>query len=244
MIAGTTEIVGSLLVTFGFDSIIAAIACSLEPASLGFGSVGRVGLERPVLFAALPVALTAVTVLFYWNPGAGAPRGRNRVLMIVSRVLIAILLITASAGPYLVNVDQSTGDPEVHLLVDDSASMDIYDTDPAAIADSIEAEGVPVRQTTVASGGSSPLGDEVLRSIETGSHVVLLSDGQVTTDGGWGRQSISPPNRMSLSVLSMWSRREQNVSSLSTPPRRRRSGPQSRFASPSAVSARRAQSSR
>lgn len=176
----------ALALVLDLGSIVAGITHSLGPASLGLGSFGRVGVERPLLFATLPVALAAVTVLFYLNPGPSAPRGRTRRLMVISRVCIAVLLITASAGPYLVNVDRSAGDPEVHLLVDESASMDIYDTDPEAIADSIEAEGVPVRQTTIASGASSPVGDEVLRGIETGSHVVLLSDGRVTSGRSLG----------------------------------------------------------
>ena len=150
-------------------------------AALGaVGSIGPVGFERPLFFAALPVALAAVAVLFYWNVGPGAPTGRTRALMIAARVLVAILLVTAAAGPYVVDVSRSVGEPEVQLLVDDSASMDVYDADAESIAGSIEAEGVPVRRTTIASGESSPIGDEVLRSIEAGSHVVLLSDGRVT----------------------------------------------------------------
>ncbi|CCQ37393.1 von Willebrand factor type A domain protein [Natronomonas moolapensis 8.8.11] len=146
----------------------------------GVAALGAVGFERPLFFLALPVALAAVAVLFYWNVGSGAPTGRTRTLMIATRVLVAVLLVTAAAGPYVVDVSRSAGEPEVQLLVDDSESMDVYDVDAESIAESIEAEGVPVRRTTVASGASSPIGDEVLRSIEAGSHVVLLSDGRVT----------------------------------------------------------------
>ena len=166
--------------------ILAGMRAAVTGASRGVaalgavGSIGPVGFERPLFFAALPVVLAAVAVLFYWNVGPGAPTGRTRALMIAARVLVAVLLVTAAAGPYVVDVSRSVGEPEVQLLVDDSASMDVYDADAESIAGSIEAEGVPVRRTTIASGESSAIGDEVLRSIEAGSHVVLLSDGRVT----------------------------------------------------------------
>ncbi|WP_181692693.1 VWA domain-containing protein [Natronomonas sp. LN261] len=182
------------------------------------GSIGPVGFERPLLIAALPVALAAVALAFYWNVGPGAPTGRTRTLMIVSRVLLAVLLVTAAAGPYVVDVSRSVGDPEVQLLVDDSASMDAYDADAAAIADSIEAEGVPVRRTTIATGESSPIGDEVLRSVEAGSHVLLLSDGRVTEGRSLGAAvDVAAERNATISTLRIDPARAERLVTLEAP---------------------------
>ena len=144
------------------------------------GFVGPVGVERAAVFAVLPVALAAIAVVFHWNVGPAAPTGRTRRLMVVARVLVAVFLVTAAAGPYVVERGHAAGDPAVRLLVDDSASMDVYDTDPTAIADAITDQGVSVTRTTIATNESSPIGDEVLREIRADTHVVLLSDGRVT----------------------------------------------------------------
>ena len=186
----------------GAGAVIAAAAP--VRATTALGAVGPVGFERPLFFAALPVALAAVAVLFYWNVGPAAPTGRTRTVMIASRVLVALLLVTAAAGPYVVETDRSVGDPEVNLLVDDSASMDVYDADADAIADAIEAEGVPVRRTTIASGESSPIGDEVLRSVEAGTHVVLLSDGRVTEGRSLGSATdVAAERNATISALAL-----------------------------------------
>ena len=155
-------------------------AVGVETVTSAGGLVGPVGVERAAVFAVLPIALAAIVVLFRWNVGPAAPTGRTRRLMLAARVLVAVLLVTAAAGPYVVETGQSAGDPAVRLLVDDSASMDVYDADPASIADGIAAEGVPVSRTTIATNESSPIGDEVLRGVRANSHVVLLSDGRVT----------------------------------------------------------------
>lgn len=144
------------------------------------GAIGPVGVERAIVFAVLPVALAATIVLFRWNVGPAAPTGRTRRLMVASRILVAVLLVTAAAGPYVVDESRSVGDPAVHLLVDESASMDVYDADATAIADAIEEQGVSVSRTTIATNESSPIGDELLRGIEANAHIVLLSDGRVT----------------------------------------------------------------
>jgi uncharacterized protein YegL len=146
----------------GVTAVPSAVGVETVPSAVGVetvtsagGLVGPVGVERAAVFAVLPIALAAIVVLFRWNVGPAAPTGRTRRLMLAARVLVAVLLVTAAAGPYVVETGQSVGDPAVRLLVDDSASMDVYDADPASIADGIAAEGVPVSRTTIATNESS-----------------------------------------------------------------------------------------
>ena len=196
----------------------AASVGAVETASAAAGVVGPVGVERAAFFAALPVALAAVVVLFRWNVGPAAPTGRTRRLMIASRILVAVLLVTAAAGPYVVDENRSVGEPEVHLLVDESASMDVYGADATAIADSIEAEGVPVRRTTIATDESSPIGDELLRGVEANAHVVLLSDGRVTEGRGLGSAvDVAVERNATISTLRLEPTRTERLVDVEAP---------------------------
>lgn len=144
-------------------------------------ALGPVHLARPLVLLALPLALAAVAYLVVRGRDPEAPlAGRRRWLLLGSRLLLVSALVVAAAGPYTVAVEETTADPEVHLLVDRSASMDVFDADVDAIAAGIEAEGVAVRRTTVADGEQSALGDGVIANLERGSTVLLVSDGRTT----------------------------------------------------------------
>ncbi|MEF8841390.1 MAG: VWA domain-containing protein [Haloarculaceae archaeon] len=140
-----------------------------------------VGVALPLVLAALPVALALVAWLTFRlrGPGGGWSR-RRRLVLFASRALVVGCLVVAAAGPYTVVSQTTPGDPRVRMLVDESASMEVTGADPEGLAAAIEAEGVPVTSSVVASGNTSRIGDAVVANVDRGASVLLVSDGQVT----------------------------------------------------------------
>jgi hypothetical protein len=140
-----------------------------------------VGVALPLVLAALPVALALVAWLTFRLRGAGGDWSRRRRLVLfASRVVVVVCLVGAAAGPYTVVSQTTPGDPRVRMLVDESASMEVVGADPEGLAAAIEAEGVPVTRSVIASGNTSHIGDAVVANVDRGASVLLVSDGQVT----------------------------------------------------------------
>ncbi|WP_372911953.1 VWA domain-containing protein [Salinigranum sp.] len=143
-----------------------------------------VGLERPLALVALPVVLVALWWLVVRGEGTASTRSRRLVL--ASRVVVAVLLVTAAAGPYTVVTRETTGDPRVTLLADRSESMAVNENVTDRLATRIEEQGVPVTVATVADGTQSPIGDGVAANLRENGSVVLVSDGRVTSGRSLG----------------------------------------------------------
>ncbi|WP_136588959.1 VWA domain-containing protein [Salinigranum halophilum] len=137
-----------------------------------------VGLERPLALVALPVVLAALWWLVMRGEGTASTRSRR--LVFASRVLVAVLLVTAAAGPFTVVTRETTGDPRVTLLADRSESMQVNQNVTERLATNIEEEGVPVTVATIGDGTQSRIGDGVAANLRENGSVVLVSDGQVT----------------------------------------------------------------
>lgn len=138
-----------------------------------------VGLERPLFLLALPVGVAVLWALV-WYRARGTASGRSRRWFFAARVLTVALLVVSAAGPYTVQSAETLGDPRVTLLVDRSDSTAVSPQRADRLASAIEAAGVPVTTTTIASGGSSPVGDGVAANLRENGSVLLLSDGRVT----------------------------------------------------------------
>ncbi|WP_142856767.1 VWA domain-containing protein [Salinigranum halophilum] len=137
-----------------------------------------VGLERPLALVALPVVLAALWWLVMRGEGTASTRSRR--LVFASRVLVAVLLVTAAAGPFTVVTRETTGDPRVTLLADRSESMQVNQNVTERLATNIEEEGVPVTVATIGDGTQSRIGDGVAANLRENGSVVLVSDGRVT----------------------------------------------------------------
>ena len=137
-----------------------------------------VGLERPLALVALPLALVALWWLVLRGDGTASTRSRR--LLFVSRVVVALLLVTAAAGPYTVVTRETTGDPRVTLLADRSESMAVNENVTDRLASRIEEQGVPVTVATVGDGTRSRIGDGVAANLRRNGSVVVVTDGQVT----------------------------------------------------------------
>jgi hypothetical protein len=138
-----------------------------------------VGLARPLLLLALPLGLLAVWA-FVYRRATGTASTRSRRLLTLSRVVVVCCLVVAAAGPYTVERKQTTGEPRVTLLVDESDSMNVLPDTGDRLADAIEAEGVPVTTATIGQGTRSPVGDGIAANLRENGTVVVVSDGQVT----------------------------------------------------------------
>ncbi|MFB6161176.1 MAG: VWA domain-containing protein [Haloferacaceae archaeon] len=144
-------------------------------ATLG-GTV--VGLEAPAALALAPVAVVAVAALVFYRADGTAGR-RSRILLFAARATVALLVVAAVAGPYTVATRETTGDPRVTLLVDESESMAVLGS-ADGLAEDVEEQGVPTTVSTVGNGTRSRLGDGVAANLRENGSVVVVSDGRVT----------------------------------------------------------------
>lgn len=146
------------------------------------------GFERPVALLALPVIVAAVWWLTLRGDGTASMRSRR--LLFGARVVIALLLVVAAAGPYTVVTRETTGDPRVTLLADRSDSMQVNENVTEQLATRIEErEGVPVTVATIGDDTRSPIGDGIAANLRENGSVVVVSDGQVT--GGRSLGSVA-----------------------------------------------------
>jgi hypothetical protein len=141
-----------------------------------------VGLERPALLVALPVAVVLLALLVRYR-ATGTASTRSRRLLLASRVVVATLIVVAAAGPFTVVTMETQGDPTVSLLVDRSDSTAVSPDVAENLATAIEDEGVPVTTSTIAQGTDSRIGDGIAANLRENGSVVVLSDGQVTGGG-------------------------------------------------------------
>lgn len=101
-----------------------------------------------------------------------------RLFMLFTRSLMALMLLVAFARPFTTVTEETHGDPVIKVLVDNSVSMDVFGERLEAVKKALP--GKPLDITQVAAGERSPLGDGILKSIEGGDNLLLLSDGRAT----------------------------------------------------------------
>lgn len=100
-----------------------------------------------------------------------------RFWVYMSRLLITALIALALATPYVEMPQEQSGNPQITLLIDESLSMNVMDTQFVSSLQSSLEERIPTTVRTIASGEQSDLGDSILDNLEPGSHVLLISDG-------------------------------------------------------------------
>ncbi len=175
-----------------------------------------VGLEHPLAFVAVPIVLAALWWLVLRGEGTAATRSRR--LVFASRVLVAVLLVTAAAGPYTVVTRETTGDPRVTLLADRSESMQVNGNVTDRLATRIEEQGVPVTVATIADGTQSPIGDGIAANLQENGSVVLVSDGQVTQGRSLGSAAdLASSLNASISTVDLETREPERYVTVSGP---------------------------
>lgn len=100
-----------------------------------------------------------------------------RRAVLVLRSLVFIFLVIALATPFHMAEKTVDGDLEITLLVDRSASMEIFDkTIAGKLADDLE-QFVPTTVLDIATADNSPLGDGILNNLQGGDNLLIVSDG-------------------------------------------------------------------
>ncbi len=140
----------------------------------------RAGLQQPLALVALPVAVLLLGWMFHRRTEGTTFAGRVRLLVFGARVLVVALVVVAAAGPYTLTTASVSGDPQVTMVVDRSASMATTDAASGELATAIEDRGVEVRTRRIGSDRRSPVGDAVSGALSTNGSVLVVSDGRVT----------------------------------------------------------------
>ena len=98
----------------------------------------------------------------------------------VSRTILIILLCAILAQPYMELTKTIPGDQEITILIDDSKSMELYDTSFVnQLVDSLD-NSIPVKTKIISTDLDSPLGDEIISALGKNKNLLLITDGDAT----------------------------------------------------------------
>ncbi|MEA1895627.1 MAG: VWA domain-containing protein [Euryarchaeota archaeon] len=124
-------------------------------------------VNKQVLYAIIPVIVIGIYCLMK----------SQKKLLVLSRIIVAALIIIALASPYTITTHTiSDPNPSITVINDQSSSMDIFDRSTAdAVCDSIH-ERNPASQIRSFSGDQSPIGDKILQYARGNDYLVLVSD--------------------------------------------------------------------
>lgn len=104
---------------------------------------------------------------------------RLRIWLFITRILMVTLLLLALAHPYVEQTAQVKGNPRVTILVDKSASMNVMNTKFVSDLEKKLGEEVTTTVRTIGTNKTSDIGSAILRNLEPGGNVLLISDGNV-----------------------------------------------------------------
>jgi len=95
----------------------------------------------------------------------------------ISRVLICLLLVTALAKPFGEITRETSGDPRITILIDNSTSMKLFDMD--FVPDFLESlkDEIPINVRYITTADRSDIGEGILASVEENNNILLISDG-------------------------------------------------------------------
>ncbi|MEA1869280.1 MAG: VWA domain-containing protein [Euryarchaeota archaeon] len=147
-------------------------------------------INKQVLYAIVPVLVIG---LYYLKKS-------RKKLLIMSRMIVAALIIIALASPYTVTTHTiSDPHPSITVINDQSSSMDLFNRSTAdAVCDSIH-ERNPTSQIRSFSGDQSPIGDKILQYARGNDYIVLVSD----VNSNYGREladAVSVVSRSNTTV--------------------------------------------
>ncbi|MBW2972639.1 hypothetical protein KY359_06385, partial [Candidatus Woesearchaeota archaeon] len=108
-------------------------------------------------------------------------RRRYRIFIFFTRALIFALLLVALADPYGQVEKQIPGDLTVTLLIDNSTSMEMFDTSFIPTLRSELEKRLPVKTSFISAPLDSNIGDGILSNLEKDKNLLLISDGQATS---------------------------------------------------------------
>jgi Mg-chelatase subunit ChlD len=154
-------------------------------------------LEPMWLIGIIPVAVLLFAIMrkdFTKTTGDAKRMAKVRKWVLLSRIIIIILIFVALATPTILSKDERQTPPRIEMLVDQSASMGVFDM---SFVDSLEnalSKEIPVNVKIIATGDSSDIGDQVLANMEEDKSLLLITDGQLTSGVDLGDVSMFARN--------------------------------------------------
>jgi uncharacterized membrane protein len=132
-------------------------------------------INKQVLYAIIPVFVIGIYYLM---------KSRKK-LLVLSRMIVAVLIIIALASPYTITTHTiSDPNPSITVINDQSSSMDIFNKSTAdTVCDAIH-ERNPTSQIRSFSGDQSPIGDKIMQYARGNDYIVLVSD----VNSNYGRE--------------------------------------------------------
>src|SRR3989344_6180493 len=150
------------------------------------------GIEHPEYLYALIPAFIIILLLLRRNfvnikedEQVQRKRKRFQWFILFTRILIAALLVTALAVPYAMQEKFIEGDPVIHVVVDKTRSMDLYENTIDNLVTALK-DRVEVEVTTLETTDCSPVGDALLGQIRPFESVLLFSDGNANDGAALG----------------------------------------------------------
>jgi hypothetical protein len=138
-------------------------------------------LGIPVAAAVLLFLLTREFINLPLLPEERRRQRRQRIFVFITRLLIIALLLAALSHPYTEATQETQGNPRVTILVDQSGSMQYLDTTFANSLTETLKRHIPTTVKVVGANLTSDIGSALLRNLEPGGNILLISDGNVNT---------------------------------------------------------------
>lgn len=151
-------------------------------------NIYTINLENPkFLYLIIPLVVVLLFLIIINFVKFSKEERRSKIAykiwLFLSRGIIISLLVLALTSPYYLRSEQSSGNPTITLLVDNSSSMELFDIDVGKLKSSLEKK-IPVNLDIIGSGTNSRIGDGIFRHLHEKNIFVL-------TDGNNDKESIS-----------------------------------------------------
>lgn len=111
---------------------------------------------------------------------------KGRRWVVISRILIALLLVASLMNPTVLSRQQSESVPRIELLIDNSTSMQVFDTEFVKELSEKLSNEIPTEIKYIAEGTESEIGNKIISSLEKDKNLLLVSDGWVTKGASIG----------------------------------------------------------
>lgn len=106
-------------------------------------------------------------------------------VMLATRTAIFLLLLIALASPFMQRERTIEGDPFLKIIVDNSTSMSALQKIPDNFIEELR-KSISVEVRSIGSGDESPIGDDLLNTLEPYESVLLITDGYATRGASIG----------------------------------------------------------
>jgi uncharacterized membrane protein len=154
------------------------------------------GIHHPeYLWLLIPLAIVFLLLLkkdFVKAKEDQKTRKRRKTLqwiVLFLRLIIFALLLIAVATPFVMQEKFFEGDPVIHVVVDKTRSMDVFEDRSEQLIESLK-QHIEVEVTTIDSADQSSVGDAILGQLRPFESVLLLSDGNANSGSELGDVAI------------------------------------------------------